>query len=131
MQKQSLTQHADISADRFHHKDGRFTNNASLQARTPGPDLLRPRLLTNHHFKWAKKSRKSFNMRQITESRLCADCATHTILTCTVFVSVERIHRCLLQRIYKIIYSQFCEVTGACICNVLCVCTEGNQLCAK
>lgn len=52
---QRLTQHPNISADGLHNKGGRFTHNASLQARTPGPDLLRTRLLTHRHFEWTEK----------------------------------------------------------------------------
>ena len=44
-----LTQHSHVSADGLHYKGSGFTHNASLQAGTPGPDLLRPRLLTHRH----------------------------------------------------------------------------------
>lgn len=53
-----LTQHSHIGADGLHYEGGRFTHNASFQTWTPGPYLLRPRLLTNCYFKWTGEEKK-------------------------------------------------------------------------
>lgn len=56
--KLQLTQNSDVSADGLDYKGGRFTHNASLQTRTPGPDLLRPCLQTDDHIKWTEKEKR-------------------------------------------------------------------------
>lgn len=46
-----LTQHSYVCANRLDHKVSRLSNNASLQTRAPGSDLLRPCFRANQDLK--------------------------------------------------------------------------------